>query len=151
MPLVLSGSNGIRFPNGAQSQSTYEEGSWTPTLSTGASSVVYSGNNAGLYVKIGRMVYFSANLTYSSYVGSTNLTGGLPFPCQNGNESFYWMSVTPYVNSGLAQSTNRYINGYVDRANPGQIYWSYQPLTSPAVFANGPGNIYFCGYYMATT
>lgn len=59
----------------------YEEGTWTPTISS-ASGVCTFVSGSGTYTKIGRYVYFSVSVRFSTdaSVGTSNLTvGGLPF------------------------------------------------------------------------
>jgi hypothetical protein len=61
--------------------SDYEEGTWTPTISS-AAGVCTLSSSAGFYTKIGRMVYVNWRVTFSTdaSVGTSNLTiGGLPF------------------------------------------------------------------------
>ena len=59
----------------------YEEGTWTATAGTGAGTV---SSGAGVYTKIGRVVYVSAYLVYTGASTSGNRTyGGLPFPVLN--------------------------------------------------------------------
>jgi hypothetical protein len=59
----------------------YEEGTWTPTISS-ASGVCTFVSGSGTYTKIGRMVYISVSVRFSTdaSVGTSTLTiGGLPF------------------------------------------------------------------------
>ncbi len=64
----------------------YEEGTWTPTLTTSGTdfgSVTYDAQTAGSYTKIGRMVYFKLRLftdaiTVGSASGNVQIDG-LPF------------------------------------------------------------------------
>jgi hypothetical protein len=61
----------------------YEEGVWTPAISFGGASVgvTYGGTNAGVYTKIGRVIFFSGALVLTSKgtsVGAVLVTG-LPF------------------------------------------------------------------------
>ena len=64
----------------------YEEGTWTPiiTFGGGSTGVTYAFQ-AGLYTKIGRMVYYSLSLTLSNKGSSTGnaFIGGLPFTASN--------------------------------------------------------------------
>lgn len=83
-----SGS-GVSFPatqsasSDANTLDDYEEGTWTPGF-TGLT--VGNGTVSGSYVKIGRQVYVTANLTFGT---TTSITGiptltGLPFTCSVG-------------------------------------------------------------------
>jgi hypothetical protein len=60
----------------------YEEGTWTPTISSG--TVTYSAQR-GRYTKIGRMVYVHCFISIASISGSsdTNIISGLPFVSKN--------------------------------------------------------------------
>jgi hypothetical protein len=86
---------GITFPAdqtiiGASSDANtlddYEEGTWTPALSTTSGSISFS-SVGGAYTKIGRLVYvrasFSGTATISSPTGDLKLTS-LPFTVQSG-------------------------------------------------------------------
>lgn len=93
--VTLSGSgSGVQFP-ATQSASTnantlddYEEGTWTPVDSSGASLSFTVGS--AIYIKIGRFVlvqfYFTFPITAS---GANNLIGGLPFTVASSNNYCY--------------------------------------------------------------
>lgn len=132
----------------ANALNDYEEGTWTPVLSGGASATI--GDATGQYVKIGDMVYFTFRLTWSSGSSMNNQIGGLPFTVTASSpslESDYWMTVTPYVNSGFGSlpSGKGYVNGYCERNNT-IMYFTWQPNTLQATLDTG-GNIYAAGYY----
>jgi hypothetical protein len=94
--VVISGTtpslNGITFPAtqvasaDANTLDDYEEGTWTPALSTTSGSISFS-SVGGAYTKIGRLVYvrasFSGTATISSPTGDLKLTS-LPFTVQSG-------------------------------------------------------------------
>jgi hypothetical protein len=69
----------------------YEEGTWTPALKFGGNSVSMTGSYAGKYVKIGKVVYYSASISLTakgSSTGNTTITG-LPFTnASGGNENY---------------------------------------------------------------
>jgi hypothetical protein len=81
--LLDTGSTGqIAFPAtqnasaGANTLDDYEEGTWTPTL---GGTATYS-TQAGIYTKIGRMVFISGQLSVTSIgTGQTAIVPGLPF------------------------------------------------------------------------
>lgn len=111
MTIVLNGTSGITTPDiDVTAQSTdfvtsgdltaagiylggtgsanylddYEEGTFTPTLVGSGSnpSVTYNTTNTkGLYVKIGRVVYFALRIVTTAYSGGSGglAAGGLPF------------------------------------------------------------------------
>jgi hypothetical protein len=58
----------------------YEEGTWTPTYSTGLTSVTYSAQQ-GQYTKVGRMVSFAFRLENTAGTADGNILeiSGLPF------------------------------------------------------------------------
>jgi len=77
-------TNGLCFGTdtaAANALDDYEEGTWTPTLSSDASAGAYSIQN-GYYTKIGRQVNVSATVkisTIGSFAGAVVNLGGLPF------------------------------------------------------------------------
>ena len=62
--------------------SDYEEGTFTPTIASGATSISYT-TQSGYYTKIGRVVQFQINLNISTSTldGNQLKLGGLPFTC----------------------------------------------------------------------
>jgi hypothetical protein len=63
----------------------YEEGTWTPTLGGNATYTARSGK----YTRIGRVVYFSGDLTVNVLgTGSLNAIDGLPFSAAGNNAVF---------------------------------------------------------------
>ena len=61
----------------------YEEGTWTPTDTSGAGLTF--PDKAGLYTKIGRMVYWQMLVIYPTTASAANsLIGGLPFTISDG-------------------------------------------------------------------
>ena len=83
-------SNGLNFGSdnsAATALNDYEEGTWTPTISQGFSSVQYETNGRqGSYTKIGRFVFF----TLMIHLGGTTATTssgieitGLPFTAKS--------------------------------------------------------------------
>jgi hypothetical protein len=92
--ITITGTNGIKFTAtqtasaDANTLDDYEEGTFTPYLTTGGTSVAM--NNGGLYTKIGRMVYVevnSYNQDYSSLSATTRLDiSSLPFPASSASQ-----------------------------------------------------------------
>jgi hypothetical protein len=78
---------GITFP-ATQSASTdantlddYEEGTFTPTITTDGAPVTTYTTQTGKYTKIGNVVYFQIGIVWSAFTGTGNVTiGGFPFP-----------------------------------------------------------------------
>jgi hypothetical protein len=57
----------------------YEEGTWTPTDGSGA-GLTFDAGTAGIYTKIGRVVYVSASVRYPVTASAANaVISGLPF------------------------------------------------------------------------
>ena len=103
---------GITFP-ATQSASTdantlddYEEGTWTPALSTTTGSISFA-SPSGTYTKIGRLVYvrgsFGGAVTSSTPTGDLKLTN-LPFTV--GSPELAAGSTTPYNFTAGAYSIN---------------------------------------------
>lgn len=93
----------------------YEEGTWTPTVISGASSVSYT-TQLGSYTRIGRLVNFTCWITLSSATlnGSGLFIGGLPY---NSNGSHVGGAIVTYFQKagwttplvGQIQTSNNYI------------------------------------------
>jgi hypothetical protein len=81
-------ANGIKFPatqvtsSDGNTLDDYEEGTFTPTISAGVSSITYS-SQSGTYTKIGNVVYVRIRIALSAGTAtSAHLTfAGLPFTC----------------------------------------------------------------------
>ncbi len=57
----------------------YEEGTWTPTDGSGA-GLTFAAGTAGIYTKIGRVVYISASVRYPVTASAANaVISGMPF------------------------------------------------------------------------
>lgn len=59
----------------------YEEGTWTPVVlgTTTSGTCAYSGQ-VGTYTRIGRVVFFTFNVTWTGHTGTGGIQlGGLPF------------------------------------------------------------------------
>ena len=90
--LAFSSGKGIDFSATGDSNSTtaselfhdYEEGTWTPTLSQGYTSITYN-TQSGTYTKVGNRVMWQCLLYISGATGAAaSVTiGGFPFPTTN--------------------------------------------------------------------
>lgn len=100
---VSLGSNGqIKFPasqNASADANTlddYEEGTWTPTLTTdgGGQSVTYTVQR-GTYTKVGRMITANFYLGWSAFTGGSGgvRVAGFPFAAQNTGPGVYYGGV----------------------------------------------------------
>jgi hypothetical protein len=78
--LYLSGGVYLGGTGSANKLDDYEEGSFTPTLTSGATSVSYN-NTSGFYRKIGNVVYVALRFQLSGAVASSThfKIGSLPF------------------------------------------------------------------------
>lgn len=101
--------NGFQFPNAQVASSDgntlddYEEGNWTPswTSDAGGAGTAYTAQ-LGVYVKVGRLVHLSAeiSITAANWTGGNALLSGLPFVTDSGA---YWGGVTIgyWYNTGI--------------------------------------------------
>lgn len=114
-------SGQIKFPatqNASTNATTlddYEEGTWTPIDSSGA-GLSFTGV-AGFYVKVGKLVMASCQLTYPTTAsGATAIIGGLPFASGSNGTRTGFVSYTSNAtvtgtNFTLSGSTQLYLNG----------------------------------------
>jgi hypothetical protein len=81
----------------------YEEGTWTPTIAAGLTSITYTSQN-GTYTKIGNYVF--ANVELATSAGTQNSAAlqisGLPFTVDGQNSSGGWR----YANNVVSSTTN---------------------------------------------
>lgn len=80
--LIVPSGNGIDFSATAGTGTSelfddYEEGTWTPTTAGDATGVI-GANNAGFYVKTGRLVHVQCQFVVTTNFTS-NAVGGLPY------------------------------------------------------------------------
>jgi len=141
--ISAAGAGHIQFPatqnasGNANTLDDYEEGTWTPYYSPGGasfSSITYSGDTGGRYVKIGRMVYCSFFIQVTAFSGgSGNLTlQGFPFSAASvSNQGITtaiglagsWGANTPFSIDGAGGGTGVNIkyrsssNGSIDSGN----------------------------------
>jgi hypothetical protein len=92
--VIGTSGKGISFAATADSSGTmtseilddYEEGTWTPTMTSGTGTVTVASVAAATYTKIGRIVYVRGRIDYSTdaSVSTSVITfGGLPFTIKN--------------------------------------------------------------------
>jgi len=123
----------------------YEEGAWTPTL-TSAAGVCTVGTNIGKYTKIGRMVYFNFRLQFSTdaSVGTSDLTiGGLPFASVEASISNLVLSSWSSGDYGTGGANGIAIIG---AASTSILYRN----RSVSISSRTTFSWYFTGYYEAT-
>ena len=114
---------GITFP-ATQSASTnantlddYEEGSWTPTLVSGASSFNPDAGNSK-YTRIGNVVTCHTEFgVFTGTNGNTLTIGGLPFATGTGNEGTFSVMVNSVSYSG-------YLTGYLGSSSTQMLFYA---------------------------
>jgi hypothetical protein len=108
---VPSSGIGIAFPatqsasSDANTLDDYEEGTWSPTLTTGFTSPTYSVQR-GTYTKIGRQVNFAIELTVNGGTrAGTLLRITLPFTADSSANSRAFGAYWTYADSSVNGST----------------------------------------------
>jgi hypothetical protein len=123
-------STGIKFPagNGIDFSSSeggsatssllddYEEGTWTPTLSSSGGGLVYTINNTvGYYTKVGNMVnvwYYTSVLNITNNGVGFAIIGGLPFTSSSASQHYgvvgtaHNTAFTPATDGGYVAGNN---------------------------------------------
>ena len=104
-------SDGLKFGTDTAADNAlddYEEGTFTPTIVSGATSVSYS-TQAGHYTKIGNTMTVHMRVQPSSLTKQSSLVvfGGLPEACKL---STYGAGVVSYTSSFANENVNLYIN-----------------------------------------
>ena len=75
---------GVTSATAANLLADFEEGDWTPTVTTGGANPDFSsGTQIGRYVKVGRMVHVHCEIKYTSSSSNIGQWGGLPFSTSN--------------------------------------------------------------------
>jgi hypothetical protein len=114
--IISAAGGGIQFPAtqipsaDANTLDDYEEGSFTPAISTGITSPTYS-TQTGFYVKIGRLVYYHFLLDVASGTlnSSTLQFSGLPFSSSSVDvQGGYWSYCSSFNTLGYFPSV--YLN-----------------------------------------
>lgn len=110
---------GVTFPatqsasSDANTLDDYEEGTWTPTVTTGAVSY---GFQIGRYVKIGKTVTITCSVNVSSRTasGSTFSLDGLPFASESTSSNYVAVPTFPILGFNRSTATS-----YVGQIAPG--------------------------------
>jgi hypothetical protein len=82
-------ANGLLFGSDTASANAlddYEEGTWTPTIGSGSSVFTYT-NQVGVYTKIGRLVYATFDISYSSFTSPNGSATYIVLPAINSSSS----------------------------------------------------------------
>ena len=105
--LNLSGGVYLGGTGSANLLDDYEEGTWTPTVSTGTSYA----SQIGLYTKIGNIVHIKCNIEVTTLSSVTSQVLGLPFTSESASgQSPGAVSVMYYSNINEAVT---WLSGYV--------------------------------------
>ena len=116
----------------------YEEGAWTPTISSGGTAISGSNNR---YVRVGGLVYLSYNLESITNEASSTLTlQGMPFTPANGGKG-------PCAAHSIDSGHSGYITAYCDTS--GNIRF-LESDTNNANWANINGDEVQPGYLAFT-
>ena len=89
----------------------YEEGTFTPTISSGATAVTYSVQS-GRYTKVGRIVEIHIQLTTTAATRDANqfIVGGLPFSSANFGSGVIGYSNSGFVSTAGGNKPNLYVS-----------------------------------------
>ena len=115
---VLQLKSGITFPatqvaaSDANTLDDYEEGTFTPTITSGATLVAY-GTQSGSYTKVGRLVTIIVHLsTTAATVNGSQLTiAGLPFASSDFSSGVIGYSNNGFVSTPSGNKPNLYVSG----------------------------------------
>lgn len=82
--LVHNNSQGGTIPSTPRLNKLYEEGKWTPVVTSGTGAITTVGTVSGQYTKVGRLVTVTADCTITTNgTGATVINiAGLPYPCR---------------------------------------------------------------------
>ena len=122
--LVFPSGQGIDFSASSNAAgmtsellSDYEEGTWTPTISSGYTSITYS-NQHGWYTKVGRLAVVSARVLFSGTSNSTQIqVGSFHFTAANLVGGAYGGGGIPYSTLSEITNTSPYVGGSTNYVN----------------------------------
>jgi hypothetical protein len=87
----------------------YEEGTWTPTVSSGYTSISYN-NQHGWYVKVGLLAVISCRVQFSGTANAGNIIiAGLPFTQGTLGGGAYGGGGIPYATVAAITGTSPYV------------------------------------------
>jgi len=149
------GGVGITFPAagvGSSDPNTmddYEEGTWTPVLSSMGGAMSYNlGNTVARYTKIGNRVFFSVSMQFASRSGGSN-TVLLSLPFQVLSLGNYWQGAFTTGYTGNAFTVNYDGVSYTDPGQTNMFFRKASDQTSlmTAADMNSSGHIILGGHY----
>lgn len=158
--VTMTGTNGITFTAtqtasaNANTLDDYEEGNWTPTITRNSSDpTIGYGAQVGRYVKIGRLVYASCHLAWSSNTGGSGASwfiSGLPFTNSGASANYAQGTIIDFAGITFAASTTQF-GGYVNTGETRFLLVSGGSNTSTAqATVGGSGFMYMTVVYVAT-
>lgn len=123
----------------------YSTGTYTPTYlgGTTAGTTTYT-TQAGFYVRIGKVVFFTATVVWTAATGTGNAQVSLPFTAENGTNEAW---------SAYARSINvTFANGSIEGQITGNTNFVFflSPATNAAgtnVAVEAAGNLIVSGFY----
>jgi len=150
---------GIAFPatqsasSDANTLDDYEEGTWTPTITRNTTNptITYT-NQFGNYVKIGKLVYVSCQVSWSANTGGSGAVyyiSGLPFTNSNTGSSYSQTVMQDFGGITFSGGATQF-GGYVGANDTKVILTSGgSATTSGLVTVGSSGYMYMTGVYVA--
>jgi len=147
-----SASQGICFGVTSDTASNrlddYEEGTFTPTLSSGASSISYN-KQVGYYIKIGSLVNFGVdlNMTAATANGDSVQISALPFTNNPSGNGYYSAALISYT-SGFIDGPDRGF-WHIGHSSTviGLFNWAGNPVVGNATGIDVSNRIILTGTY----
>ena len=151
-------SSGIKFPStqvattDANTLDDYEEGNWTPTISSSVNNYITGSFTHGSYVKIGKNVFIKGTIQLTSYGTSSGTIFILGVPFANNNVGGWSANIPIGYYSGLSSSVEPMTS---INANSATMILSYASGTSAAALTvsqiTNNAMITFNGYYVSNS
>ena len=151
-------SSGIKFPStqvattDANTLDDYEEGNWTPAISSSVSNYTTGSFTHGSYVKIGKNVFIKGTIQLTSYGTSSGTIFILGAPFANNNVGGWSANIPIGYYSGLSSSVEPMTS---INANSATMILSYASGTSAAALTvsqiTNNAMITFNGYYVSNS
>ena len=151
-------SSGIKFPStqvattDANTLDDYEEGNWTPAISSSVSNYTTGSFTHGSYVKIGKNVFIKGTIQLTSYGTSSGTIFILGVPFANNNVGGWSANIPIGYYSGLSSSVEPMTS---INANSATMILSYASGTSAAALTvsqiTNNAMITFNGFYVSNS
>jgi len=103
---TLSGGVYVGGTAAANKLDDYEEGTWTPTITAGYTSITYT-SQTGWYRKVGSLVTFGGRIQFYGTANSLGVSASAPFTM---GAAGYGGGGIPYSNVAVITNTDPYIN-----------------------------------------